>query len=140
MKTIVKWVLMVMVAACFAAPSVSFAQSEAKDGEVKVIKSKARQGQPGAQAVGSAKDVEAEEARTCGITGECHVDSRVNAFIRVYINGRYRGTIAPFGDIYPFVGDFPEQITTLYAVTDDGRFWRRTVSGNVGNYHWTLYP
>jgi hypothetical protein len=77
-----------------------------------------------------------------GIQNTCHVDSRVNAYIKVYINGEYRGTIPPYGDIYPFVGDDPDDVTTLYAVSTCGRYtWGpRDVCASYGNYHWILRP
>ncbi len=82
-------------------------------------------------------DVDDEEP---GIDGECHVDSRVNAYIRVYINGRYRGTIPPWGDIYPLVRDC-HGVTDLYAETECGRWsWSRRVYGGCDNYHWVLRP
>ncbi len=89
-----------------------------------------------------AKNTREPDETFVGIGGECHVDSRVNVYIRVYINGRYRGTIPPWGDIYPFVGDHPEDITDLYAVSTCGRFhWGpRSVYGSCGNYHWILDP
>lgn len=91
-------------------------------------------GRPGEQ-----KKAEQATEAFCGITNECHVDSRVNVRVNVYINGVFRGTIAPGGDIYPLVGDLPQQTTYLYAVTTDGRHeWRQTVNGNVHNFHWIL--
>jgi hypothetical protein len=77
----------------------------------------------------------------CGIREQCHVDSRVNASIRVYINGVYRGTMGPFGDIYPIVRDLSYESTELYAVSTCGRYsWRMTVRGDFRNYQWILYP
>jgi hypothetical protein len=77
----------------------------------------------------------------CGVRDVCHVDSRVNLSIKVYVNGVYRGTMAPFGDIYPFINDLPGATTTLYAESTCGNFsWSRTVSGNVRDFHWILYP
>src|SRR5262249_30880419 len=76
-----------------------------------------------------------------GITGQCHVDSRVNAWVRVYINGRYVGTMAPYGDIYPWVGDPAGGVTRLYAVSTCGRYsWSRNVYGAFSSYHWILLP
>jgi hypothetical protein len=76
-----------------------------------------------------------------GIGGSCHVDSRVNAYLRVYINGVYRGTMCPYGDIYPFVGDLPGQTTLLEAYSTCGRYrYVRYVSGNCSDFHWTLVP
>jgi hypothetical protein len=77
----------------------------------------------------------------CGIREECHVDSRVNATIHVYINGVYRGTMGPWGDIYPIVRDLSYETTELYAVSSCGRYtWRRTVYGDFRDYHWILNP
>ncbi len=82
-----------------------------------------------------------DETQFVGIQDECHVDSRFNGYIRVYINGEYRGTIPPFGDIFPLVGDLPNEVTHLRAVSTCGRFvWSTQVRGRVGNYHWTLNP
>jgi len=77
----------------------------------------------------------------CGIREKCHVDSRVNATIDVYINGVYRGTMGPWGDIYPIVRDLSYEATELYAVSSCGRYtWRRTVRGDFRDYHWILNP
>jgi hypothetical protein len=90
--------------------------------------------------LGELKQSELKASQYCGVNN-LHVDSRVNAYVKVYVNGVYRGTLAPFGDIFPFVGDLPSQATDLYAVTTDGRFtWRMTVFGNYGSYQWILYP
>ena len=74
-----------------------------------------------------------------GIHGQCHVDSRVDVSIRVYINGQYRGTIGPWGDIFPFVNC--NGVTQLYAVSTCGRYsWSHSVFGDVGDYHWVIRP
>jgi hypothetical protein len=87
------------------------------------------------------KNMEEPEAVFVGICGPCHVDSRVNAHIKVYINGRYRGTIEPWGDIFPIVGDCAGEVTHLYAVSTCGRYyWSRTVYADYGDFHWILYP
>jgi hypothetical protein len=87
------------------------------------------------------RKVENTGEQPCGISRECHVDSRVDAYIRVYINGVYRGTMAPFGDIYPLVGDDFDETTYLYAVTTDGRlYWSQTIRGGFRDYHWILRP
>ena len=87
------------------------------------------------------KNASEAEQHFVGIGYECHVDSRVNAHVRVYVNGRYRGTMAPFGDIYPIVGDLSGQVTVLYAVSTCGQYsWSRTVSRSLRNFHWMLLP
>jgi hypothetical protein len=83
---------------------------------------------------------ESEPSRV-GIQSLCHVDSRVDAYIRVYINGEYQGTMAPFGDISSLIDDLPGQVTDLYAVSTCGRYsWSRTVVGSFSNFQWILYP
>lgn len=87
------------------------------------------------------KKAESVKELFCGIRDVCHVDSRVNAYIKVYVNGVYRGTIPPWGDIYPFVNDLPGAATTLYAVSTCGRYsWSMTVSQNYRDFQWILYP
>jgi len=49
-------------------------------------------------------------------------------------------TMAPFGDIYPFVGELPGQTTILFARSRDGRTWNLTLSAYYDNYHWILVP
>lgn len=87
----------------------------------------------------SLKNVDESAGELIGIGGKCHVDSRFDGKIKVYINGRYRGTIPPYGDIFPFVGDDPDEVTDLYAVSECGRYsWRIRVRGDFDNYHWIL--
>jgi hypothetical protein len=61
------------------------------------------------------------EASPFGIMNEVHMDSRVNCFVRVCVNGQYRATVSPYADIFPFVGDSPNGVPHLYAVSTDGR-------------------
>jgi hypothetical protein len=130
-----------MLALLVCCPLALAADSHQQD---KVIKSKA---QPANSSrahkllAETSKNIEEPEAVFVGIGGECHVDSRVNAYIKVYINGRHRGTIPPRGDIFPFVGDCAGEVTHLYAVSTCGRYsWSRTVYADYGDFHWILYP
>jgi hypothetical protein len=79
-------------------------------------------------------------SKSRGIQGQLHVDSRVGTTINVYVDGRYVGTMGPFGDIYPYIGQTPWETTYLSARSVDGRTWNRAVSSAVGDYTWTLYP
>jgi hypothetical protein len=77
--------------------------------------------------------------RTRGIRRQLHIDSRVpDAFITVYVNGRNVGTMPPMGDIYTIVGDSPWETTSMYARTNDGRFWSRQVRDDYDNFQWIL--
>ena len=46
----------------------------------------------------------------------------------------------PYGDIFPLVGDRPHEVTLLYAESDDGRTWSKTVSWSYRDFHWILNP
>src|SRR5207245_119199 len=129
-----------LTVALLACGSIAWAQ-DSEPG--KVIDSKANRStaEMAKKILAQAKDLEEPEEHLVGIGGECHVDSRVDHYIRVYINGRYRGTIPPWGDIFPFVGDGPHEVTHLYAVTTCGRYsWSRSVYGDHGDFHWILRP
>ena len=89
------------------------------------------------------KDVENRKngERSRGIGGSLHADSRVLLYIDVYVNGVYRGTVPPFGDIFNiFVGDPAGLDTFLYArAPGTNTTWGPVrVTGPVGNYTWIL--
>jgi hypothetical protein len=46
--------------------------------------------------------------------------------------------MGPYGDIYPWVGQTPEETTYLTARSSDGRVWSQAVRWAVGDYHWIL--
>lgn len=77
---------------------------------------------------------------TRGIEGVVRFDSRTDAYISCYVNGRFVGSMGPFGDVYYFVGDAPYATTYLYARSNDGRFWRLNVHSAYSSYRWILYP
>jgi hypothetical protein len=139
-----KWAIVLMASA--AMTSLAHGEAPAKFGEADdaaVIQIKATPTTPSRvrRTVSQFRAAPQPKYSFVGINGECHVDSRVDMSIRVYINGRYVGTMGPFGDIFPLVRDFPEEITDLYAVSADGRFtWSRRVSGSHRSYHWILTP
>jgi hypothetical protein len=81
-----------------------------------------------------------EGGKTRGIMGTLHADSRVNATIFVYVDGRFVGSMGPYGDIYPYIGQTAWETTFLSAHSNDGRTWNRQVSSAVNNYHWILMP
>jgi len=78
--------------------------------------------------------------KTRGIMGTLHADSRVGTTIHVYVDGRFVGTMGPYGDIYPYIGQTAWETTYLSARSNDGRHWHRAVSAGVNNYHWILNP
>jgi hypothetical protein len=81
-----------------------------------------------------------EGTKTRGIMGTLHADSRVNATIFVYVDGRFVGSMGPFGDIYPYIGQTAWETTFLFARSNDGRTWNRNIGSAVNNYHWILLP
>jgi hypothetical protein len=75
--------------------------------------------------------------------GDCVVvlDNRSPWYIRIYVDGNYRGTIAPWGDSYCYTGAGE---TLLYAVapfTDGTKYtWGPRSVSCFGRYTWQLYP
>jgi hypothetical protein len=56
----------------------------------------------------------------CGV----HIDNRTSWFIRIYVDGDYKGTVNQYGDLTGITGNGP---TSVYAVAlfDDGseKYW-----------------
>jgi len=72
-------------------------------------------------------------------TGVIHVDNRTPWYIRIYVNGDYQSTVAPYGDVYYYAEDGTH---VLYgrALFDDGSektFGPKTISLD-GTYTWRL--
>ncbi len=72
--------------------------------------------------------------------GVLHVDNRTGLYVRIYVDGDYRGTIAPFGDWYAN-GDC--ESFNLYGVAqyDDGShttFGPVTTGSSCSSATWTL--
>jgi hypothetical protein len=73
-----------------------------------------------------------------GAAGTIHVDNRTNLYVKIYVDGDFRGTVEPWGDLYVLnlCGS-----TTLYARADytDGTYdyWGPT-SDNFCSTTWTL--
>jgi len=81
-----------------------------------------------------------EGSRTKGVQGTVHFDSRTNISISCYIDGRFVGSMGPYGDLYIYAGQTPWETTYLSARGSDGRTWNRAVKGSVGDFHWILNP
>jgi hypothetical protein len=98
-------------------------------------------GEAGTKLAEYAEEAARKEAeKTRGIQRQLHADSRVNATIDVFVDGRYIGTMGPFGDLYRWIGQSPWETTYLRAQSRDGRTWHHAARGPHGNYHWILYP
>jgi hypothetical protein len=80
-------------------------------------------------------------AKTRGAAvGTLHIDNRTSWYIRIYVDGDYRGTIAPMGDWYLDGGCDSYR---LYAVAnfDNGStysFGPVDTNGSCGDQTWTL--
>ncbi len=79
-----------------------------------------------------------EGGKSRGIMGQLHVDSRVATTITVYVDGRYVGTIPPYGDIYPYIGQTAYETTYLSARGANGLYWQASVPNAVNNFTWIL--
>lgn len=78
----------------------------------------------------------AEPAKSRGVMlCSVHFDNRTGLYIRIYVDGNYKGTMEPWGDRYVSVGD---GYTTIYCVSTGGsREW--SASGDCREvYDYTL--
>jgi len=70
-----------------------------------------------------------------------HVDSRVNAYVNIFVDGDFRGTVGPGGDVYGYTGN---GATTLYGradFTDGSSFsWGPRVIDCEGAFNWAITP
>jgi hypothetical protein len=95
-----------------------------------------------AEKVAKANETRAKETlkeKALGITGYVTVANHTGYYIRVYVNDDYVFTIAPYKSRYYYVGDDPEDVTTLEAYAGS-RYWSRDVPEPKTNYTWHVYP
>ncbi|HUI42229.1 MAG TPA: hypothetical protein VL523_09685 [Terriglobia bacterium] len=73
----------------------------------------------------------------CGV----HVDNRTPWFVRIYVDGDYRGTVNQYGDLVGITGNGPTNVYAV-AVFDDGsqKYWGPHVFNCVAgdSYTWRL--
>jgi len=76
-----------------------------------------------------------------GITEYLTVNNHTKWYIRVYVNGYYKGVMAPYDSASVYVGDGPYDTTKLYAYAPGTTYsWGpRYVTGAVGDFAWNLY-
>jgi hypothetical protein len=81
-----------------------------------------------------------ESAKAKGITDTLHVDNHTPYYVRVSVNYVYRGTVAPYGDLYIDVSDPPFHTTVLQATAPAiGTFEPKYISQPVATFTWRLY-
>ena len=69
------------------------------------------------------------------------VDNRTGWYVRIYVDGTYRGTIAPWGDSYCYTGAGGTQLYGVATFTSGERFtWGPGVVSCYGSYTWQLHP
>jgi hypothetical protein len=113
-------------------------KSRGAAGDDSNIKSKAPQNDPSKLGTPTPK----EKTRGGGPSYcRLHIDSRVNAYVNIYVDGDFRGTVSPGGDAYGYTGNGG---TTLYGRADftDGSSasWGPRVINCEGAYNWTITP
>jgi hypothetical protein len=86
-------------------------------------------------AASAAKD-KAAGVKQMGIGGSLHVDSRVDRWLSIYVNGVYVGQVRPGGDGIMYVGNNPYLTTLLEARDAFGNHWVTYVNDAVNNYTW----
>jgi hypothetical protein len=69
------------------------------------------------------------------------VDNRSAWYIRIYVDGTYRGTIAPWGDSYCYTGAGDTQLYAVATFTTGEKFtWGPRVVSCYNRYTWQLFP
>jgi hypothetical protein len=68
---------------------------------------------------------------------EFHIDNRTDYFMNCFFNGRYAGSIAPYGDLY-FNVTYGSARVACYAPGTDSQ-WGPTSVEITGNYTWRLW-
>jgi hypothetical protein len=77
-----------------------------------------------------------------GQAGGCAVvlDNRTGWFIRIYVDGTFRGTIAPWGDSYCYTGAGRTQLYAVATFNDGSRYtWGPRLVNCYGSYTWQLF-
>ncbi|MEK6324976.1 MAG: hypothetical protein AABN33_25320 [Acidobacteriota bacterium] len=103
------------------------------------IKSDSDANDPGKQmpAPGNKGGEKSKGAGDCAVV----VDNRTGWYVRIFVDGTYRGTIAPWGDAYCYTGAGSTRLYAVATFTTGERFtWG---PGNVncyGRYSWQLHP
>ncbi len=75
--------------------------------------------------------------------GYCRVgiDNWTGWYIRVYVDGTYRGTIAPWDESHCYTGSGPTKIYAVAVFEDGSRFtWGPRVVNCSRAYNWELHP
>lgn len=69
------------------------------------------------------------------------VDNRTGWYVRIYVDGIFRGTIAPWGDAYCYTGAGGTKLYAVATFTDGSRFsWGPGIVTCYGSYTWQLFP
>lgn len=69
------------------------------------------------------------------------VDNSTGYYIRIYVDGTYRGTISPWGDDYTYTGAGPTRLYAVAVFEDGSRLtWGPRVVDCYSSYSWRLTP
>jgi hypothetical protein len=105
------------------------------------IKSDSEKNDPGKQVPAPAAKG-GEKTKGSG-PGSCAVifDNRSSWYIRLYIDGAYRGTIAPWGDSYAYTGSGTTQLYAAAVFNDGSSYtWGPRSASCYGTFTWQLFP
>jgi hypothetical protein len=71
--------------------------------------------------------------------GQLCVDSRVDLYVKIYIDGQYVGTVSPWGDSCGYYGGGDHTIYARAVFTDGSYSSWGPVTGNTGpGFRWTI--
>ncbi len=68
------------------------------------------------------------------------IDNRTGWYIRIYVDGTYRGTVAPWGDSYCYTGAGGTQLYAVATFPDGSRYtWGPSTVNCYGSFTWQLF-
>lgn len=88
----------------------------------------------------AAKEAKENGEKSRGITQRLHVDNHSQFYLAIYVDANYIGTVAPFGDLYYWVGQGVYETTYLDARTGTGVGVHKEIGWATGDFVWQIYP
>ncbi len=121
------------------------AQSRGAESADPNIKAASAVNQPGAKPAPAPPAKGGPKTRGAGqpLFCEVHVDNRTDLFIKVYIDGTYRGMMDKWGDLFDYTISGRTQLYARADFTDGSyKYWGPSVVNcpDDGTYTWRLHP
>jgi len=83
----------------------------------------------------------ATRGASAGEPGQICVDSRVDLYVKVYVDGTYVGTMSPWGDACGYYGQGEHRIYARATFTDgSSTTWGPVTGDATSGFKWTVRP